>query len=72
MIFILKICSFFAVYTYTIVILFLILGLDSAKAAEAAPRKRRENYNVKAPQLEVIRQQVGREGEVNLAFESGK
>lgn len=50
----------------------MIIGLDSAKAAEAAPRKRRENYNVKAPQLEVIRQQVGQEGEVNLAFESGK
>jgi len=46
----------------------LSLGLDSAKTA---PRKRREN-NVKAQKLEIIRQQFDREGEINLAFESGK
>lgn len=43
--------------------------------AEVAPRKRRENNNLKAPklplQLEVNRQQPGQAGEVNLAFESG-
>lgn len=57
----------------------IILGLDSAVATEASPRKRRENNNMgrvlkQQPhdQLEVIRQQLGREGEVNLAFESGK